>query len=594
MYTGVLANLISVPKEYETAIELVLGAALQNIVTEKEEDAKKLIEHLRKNNLGRASFLPISSVKGKKIDKIIKKDLNGVIGIASDLISVNNKYEEIILNLLGRTVIVDNMDTGISLSKSNNYSFRIVTLKGDIINPSGLMTGGSVSQKSSSIIGRQAQIDDLKEDLKNIEKSIEKISKEKEDYEKSIEGVLEEVASLEQSMQDTEIVYATEKQKVVSISENITKLESKLQKLKDELVEIDNTKKGNLENTKELEAEIATLEQEIEELNAVINEYAEKNKDNQKYIDDLNFDITNLKISVSSFDESNTSIDEMVARIDQDIENSKLSIENKKELKEKMLEDNKLLEEEITNLNTQIEEIKKAVSTSSEKVEELKNKRIEKNIELKELEENINNQFKIIEALKEQISKLEVKKSKIELELEQVVNKMWEEYEVTPNNIGEYKKPENVAATNKRVKTLREEIKNLGSVNVDAIAEYSETKKRYDFMCEQRLDLEDASSKLKKVIQDMTKIMKDQFTKQFKIINKNFGQVFSELFGGGEATLKLTDEENVLECGIDIEVQPPGKRLQSMSLLSRWRKSLYSNSITICNIKNKPSTVLCT
>ena len=580
---GVLANLISVPKEYETAIEMALGAALQNIVTDTEEDAKKMIEHLRANNLGRASFLPISAVKGNKLDKISRGNLKGVIGIASDLISVDSKYEGIILNLLGRTVLVEDMDTGIALSKQNKYSFRVVTLKGDIINPSGLMSGGSVSQKSSSIMGRQAEIENLEKELKEINKKIEKITKEKDEYEKSIENVIEEVTSLEQRMKDTEIVYATEKQKVVSIEENIARLENKLVKLKEEQTTIGSDKKSNLESTKVLEAEIAVLENEIEELNVVVKEFAEKNKDNQKYIDDLNFDITNLKISVSSFDESNVSIDEMVERCNQDIENSKSSIENKEGLKEKILEDNKLLEAEIVDLNNQIEQIKLEVSTSSENIEELKNKRTEKNTELKEIEEKINNQFKVIEALKEQISKLEVKKSKIEMELEQVINKMWEDYEITPSNAAEYQKPDNVGVSNKRAKFLRAEIKELGSVNVDAIEEYAQTKKRYDFMCEQRLDLEDSSAKLRKVIQDMTKIMTEQFSKQFKIINKNFGKVFSELFGGGQAELKLTDEENILECGIEIEAQPPGKKLQNMSLLSRRRKSIYSNSFAVCN-----------
>ena len=587
---GVLANILTVPKEYETAIETVLGQTLQNIVTDTEEDAKKLIEHLRKNNLGRASFLPIASVKGKRVDKLIKNNLSGVIGIAADLVKVDKKYEEIILNLLGRTVIVDNMETAIILARQNKYSFRIVTLKGDVINPSGAITGGSTTVKTNNIIGRTSQIQELEKDIKKLNKKIGELEQQKEEYEKSQEDVIEEVMGLEHIMQDTEIVYATEKQKVVSIEENITKLENKLANLRKELSQIGEDKKNNKEEAEKLQQEIKVLEKENEELQKEITAFSDKNKDTQKYIDDLNFDITNLKISVSSFDESNSSIDEIVARIEQDIQNNKTSIENKKQLREKIVEDNKNLEEEILKLNEQIEQMKQEVSTSGEKVEELKKERISKNEELAKAEEEIISKFKIIEDLKAQITKQEVKKSKIEYELEQIINKMWEDYEITPNNVAEeYKKPDNVAETTKRVKHLRDEIRNLGSINVDSIEEYKQTKERYDFMCEQRLDLEDSSSKLKKVIQDMTKIMKEQFEKQFKVINKNFGEVFSELFGGGKAELKLTDEENILECGIDIEAQPPGKKLQNMTLLSGGEKAFTAIALLFAILKINPA-----
>ena len=587
---GVLANIISVPKEYETAIEMTLGQTLQNIVTDTEEDAKKLIEHLRKNNLGRASFLPIASVKGKKVDRLIKNNLSGVIGIASELVKVDKKYKEIILNLLGRTVIVDNMETAIILAKQNNYSFRIVTLKGDVINPSGAITGGSVATKFNNIIGRTTQIQELEKDIKKLSEKIEELEKEKKEYEKSQEDVLEEVMGLEHIMQDTEIVYATEKQKVVSIEENIARLETKLSSLKKEQADIEEGKNENIKTKEELESGIEELEKQIEELSLEIKAFTDKNKDNQKYIDDLNFDITNLKISVNSFDESSTSIDELVQRIDQDIENNKASIENKKSLREKILEDNKTLEEQIVSLNEQIEEMRKEVETSGGKVEELKNERVSKNEELTKTEEEITEEFKIIEDLKAQITKQEVKKSKIEYELEQVINKMWEDYEITPNNVGEeYKKPENVAETTKQVKYLRDQIKDLGSINIDSIEEYKQTKERYDFMCEQRLDLEDSSSKLKKVIQDMTKIMKEQFEEKFKVINKNFGEVFSELFGGGKAELKLADEENILECGIEIEVQPPGKKLQNMTLLSGGEKAFTAIALLFSILKINPA-----
>jgi len=586
---GILANILSVPKEYETAIEMCLGAGLQNIVTESEEEAKKLVEHLRKNNLGRASFLPISSVKGRKIDRIDSKNIKGFIGIAADLVKYSKKYEGIVLNLLGRTVVVEDMDSAIMLAKKNKYSFRIVTLKGDVINSTGAITGGSVTQKTVNILGRSREIEDLEKEIKKLKTRLEKTEKEKEEYINSIENVLETANSLEREIQDTDIIYATEKQKVVSIEENILKLENRLNKLKEENKTIEVQKQDTIEICKETEIEIEKLNKETEELNTVIEEFANLNKDNQRIVDDLNFDITNLKISVTSFEESENSIEEMAERIEQDIENNRTSIKHKEEQRNDILEDNKKIEENIIKLKEEIETIKNQVETSGSKVEEFKKLRLEKNKKLNNIEENISSQFKTIEGIKEQLVKIEVKKNKLEQDLQDVINKMWEEYELTPNNVEGYSKPDNFQTTQRKVNGLRGEIKNLGSVNIDSIEEYKQTKERYDFMCEQRLDLENSIAKLRKVISEMTNIMKDQFADKFNIINKNFNEVFRELFGGGKAELILTDEENILECGIEIQVQPTGKKLQNMTLLSGGEKAFTAIALLFAILKINPA-----
>ena len=585
---GVLANIIEVPEEYQTAIEMCLGMSLQNIVTDTEEDAKKLVEHLRKNNLGRASFLPISSVRGKKLDKIKIKE-EGYIGIASDLIKYDKKYQDIIENLLGRTVIVDKMETAIKIAKQNKYAFRIITLEGDVINPSGAITGGSVAKKTVNILGRGREIEKLEKEIKTKNKKIESLEEEKKDFEKSIVDIFEESKNLEKELQEIDITYATEKQKLLSIEQNISKLETRISKLKEEKENIKKQKEESnikIENTKK---EIERLNKETEEITKVINEYASLNKDNQKYIDDLNFDITNLKISVSSFDESESSIDEIQERINQDIENSRKSIENKKVQIEKLKQDDFNLEKSIEETKEKIEEIKQNVETSGTKIEELKNSRIQKNKKLEEKEKEITEKFNLIEDLKAQIVKVDVKKTKLEEEINNIINKMWEEYETTPNNVEEYKKPENVALTQKQVNSLRKEMRELGSVNLDSIEEYKSLKERYDFMNEQRLDLENTMAKLRKVIQEMTTTMKEQFKKQFEVINKNFSEVFKELFGGGKAELSLEDEENILECGINITVQPPGKKLQNMMLLSGGEKAFTAIALLFAILKMNPA-----
>ena len=585
---GVLANIISVPSEYETAIEMCLGASLQNIVTDTEEDAKKLVEHLRKNNLGRASFLPITSVKGKKLDSIKGKKI-GVVGVASDLVKFDKKYELIILSLLGRTVVMDNMQNAINLAKENNYSFRIITIEGDVINPSGAITGGSVAKKTVNILGRSREIEVLEKELKGLRNKISKLEEDKEKYVDSSENIIEEVQSLEKQLQEIDITYATEKQRIISIDENIEQIQNRIDKLKEEVEKTEKSKNETLASKQKNKECIEKMSKQNEEDQKIIDEFSNANKESQKYIDDLNLDITNLKISVSSFNESEVSIQEMTEMIMKEIETHTKNKDNKCLQIKNAISENDKLKIEIENTKQEIEKVKSKVSNSGENIDKMKKERIEKNEKLSKKEEEQTEQFKRIEDLKAQITKIEVKKTKTEEDITDVINKMWEEYELTPNNAGEYQKPENVAVTQRRVNVLRTDIKELGSVNVDSIEEYKKLKDRYDFMCEQRLDLEDTMSKLRKVIQDMTETMKQQFKEKFEIINKNFGEVFKELFGGGMAEVTLTDEENILECGIDITVQPPGKKLQNMTLLSGGEKAFTAIALLFAILKINPA-----
>ena len=584
----VVANLINVKKEYETAIEMALGASLQNVVTETEQDAKNLIEYLRKNNLGRVTFLPISAVNGKKLEKA-HLNIKGVIGIASDLVEYNNKYDGIFKNLLGRTVIVKDMEAGIAVAKKNSYSFRIVTLKGDIINSSGAMTGGSVQTKTVNILGRSREIEALKEELKGLNIKIKNKEEEKEKYIDSIEDLLETIESLETNLQEIDIEYATQKQKVELIVENVDKLVNRMDKTKQEIENLNKQKIEITEHKKQLIESLENLEEEIQKLNLEVEEFVRLNKDDQTYIDNLNMDITNLKISVSSFEESEMSIDEITERIKIDIKNNTLSLEMKKEQIEKNKQEEESLKAKIEELQNDIIKIKENVKNSGSKIEELKNEKNEKNTYLEKIEKDIEEQFTKLQDIKEQLVKIDIKKNKTSQDLEDVVNKLWEEYELTPNNAGGFTKTTDQAKTQKEVNYLRTQIRDLGSINIDSIKEYQILKERYDFMCEQRLDLENSMSKLRNVISEMINIMKTQFKDKFKLINKNFNEVFTELFGGGKAELILENEEDVLNCGIDIRVQPPGKKLQNMTLLSGGEKAFTAIAILFAILKINPA-----
>ncbi|MBQ3409637.1 MAG: chromosome segregation protein SMC [Clostridia bacterium] len=585
---GTVASLISVDEKYETAIEMALGGMLQNIVTDDEETAKKLIKHLKDHNLGRASFLPLTSVKPNKIDKI-KGKFSGLIGVASEIVKFEKKYDNIISNLLGRTVIVDNMNTGVTIAKENKYSFRIVTVDGDIINSSGAITGGSVAKKTINILGRGREIEALSNEIRKLTSEIESVQNSKNKYTESISEFVKESKNLEQKMIDFNIIYATEKQKMVSIEESVFRLENSLSKLREEEQKIKSQEVDYKEQMEKLSTEVAELEQQNKEISKIIKEFAENNSENQKYIDDLNFDITNLKISVSSFDESGSSIDEIIERIDKDIKNYNQGIESKNKQKLKIEDESNNLAKSIELYNSQIKEIKESVSTSAEKIELLKAERIRKNNESEKIETQVTDQFNTLEELKANLIKTEVRKTKIEQDIESFVNDLWNEYELTPNATIEYKKVENVQNTQKEVNNIRNEIKELGSINVDAIEEYKKTKERYDFMCEQRLDLENTITKLRRMIEDITTTMKSQFIEKFKLINKNFNEVFIELFGGGKAELILEDEENVLECGIDIKAQPTGKKLQNMMLLSGGEKAFTAIALLFAILRINPA-----
>lgn len=587
---GVLANLISVDEKYETAIEMSLGYSLQNIITDTEDEAKKLVNYLKENKLGRASFLPISSVKGQGIAKLNTTGINGYIGVASDLVKTDKKYQEIIFNLLGRTVIVENMDSAINLARKNQYGFKIVTLEGDIINPSGMISGGSsTNTKNTNILGREKEIKKLQAELLKLKEKIQKLEKEKAEFQNISSDALEKFNQKQKEYQEFEITYATEKQKNDNIDFEILKYDAKLAKLREDVKKLENDKKENIELQNKFDLQMKEIDEENDKLNNIVSEFMNKNKDTQKYIDDLNFNITNLKISVSSFDEGEASINEIVERIEKEIENNINSENAKNKLIEDLETENKNLENKIIELKQSITDLENEVINSNSTVENLKNERILENQKLFDIEKNIEEKTIIIEDLKNQISKLELKKSKIDLEKNQIIDKMWEEYEITPNAVTNQEPIKNPQSVQKQVNQLRSEIRDLGSVDLDSIQRYAQMKERYDFLSEQRYDLEDTMAKLKKVISEMTSQMEKQFSNQFKIINQNFSKVFKELFGGGEAKLILTDESNVLECGIEINVQPPGKKLQSMSLLSGGERAFTAIALLFAILKINPS-----
>jgi len=584
---GALAGLISVPKDYELAIETALGSSLNDIVTDTPETAKRAIEFLKNTKSGRATFLPISSMKVKKQDSEVK-NFSGFIGIASDLINYDDKYSTIIASLLGRTIIVDNLDSAVKAAKTIS-SYRLISLEGDIINTSGTMSGGSSKHKNEGILSRNREITELKTYIEENEIKLKELNKELIETQKNITANSTESEALASQLQTLEISLFAENEKLSNLENEVNKLDQRTTNLNVEKEQLKMQVNSFLSDVEILEKEIGEADDFINSSQEKINEYKQNNETQMEIRDRLADDITDYKISLSSFDESISSVNEITERIDNDIVEYENSIKVRNDMKEANEKEVTTLKEKILSLKEDINQIESFILTNKTSLETLKVEKIEYNNNLGKLEDSIIENIKDIEDVKTKYNKTESKKVKFDLELENLNNKMWDDYQITYTNALEMKKDFGDMNIQSRVNTLKAKIRDLGSINIDAIEEYKQLNERFEFLSTQRNDLEEAEAKLQKVITDMTAIMKKEFLEQFQLINKNFSEVFAELFGGGKAEISLTDENNVLESGIEIEVQPPGKKLQSMSLLSGGERAFTAIALLFAILKINPS-----
>lgn len=590
---GPVAQLITVEERYETAIEVSLGNALQNIVTDDEYAAKRAIEYLKKHNLGRATFLPVSAIKPRTLEpsQIAKiKGMPGFEGIASDKVSCDNRFSGVILNLLGRTVIVNNMDSGIAMARQFDYSFRIVTLEGELINAGGSMTGGSTVSRSSSIIGRTRVLREIEEELASIRVE----QKELGDRITAVEKTIADIESLyekeQKNLSDLELVRLRDENHVAAILDNIRKISAKKDMMQQQESEIEKQIEEVREESDKEAQRAKAIEDEIAALKEKILSHQIKNKDEQAKRDELHTDINDYKVSVNSIIESRQSVEEQIEQLNQEKNSIITNLEKREEERKRNIE-------RIGELQAEIEGIKKKnIGLREEKTgNELKAEAVSEEIRMLEEElsgmlDKVTGHNSTIITLQEGQGRLEARKAKMESELETFQNRLWDEYGLTYGNALEIRlEISNTRAVQSRINEIKAEIRELGPVNVAAIEDYAKTRERYNFMKAQHDDLTQAEEKLRRVIQDITSVMKKQFVEQFEIINKNFSEVFRELFEGGYAEVQLADPENVLESNIEIIVQPPGKKLQNMMLLSGGEKTLVAIALIFAILKMRPA-----
>jgi len=586
---GTLSGLISVDKEYVVAIETALGGALQNIVVEEENDAKAAINYLRSNGLGRATFLPVSSVRGKRLDNEneIRKE-KGVLGIASELIKFDKRYSEIINSLLARTVVTEDIDTGIALSKKYGYKFRVVTVLGDVLNAGGAMSGGSVN-KTSGFLSRAGEIKTLAVDISELAKAINKINSELETKKSDISNIKNQL--------ETFVPLAREYENDVLLLENSNEhlkltLESDFEGGNgvDELAVLEKQLKDSSEEIAILISKVRTEENLVEELNKQGFELTERYEAIQKRKENKAQEMMDETVRLKTYEK--------------DIETEKLNIEtarttiseNLAEI-EKRKEDKENITKNNEELNRLIEEKKKEIEATLETSDRIKERlsqiESEKATVLEKLKgmqtENKEITDKLI-LLQQELSRFENKEERLTTQRDGMISRLWDDYELTLETAENVKieiEDERLAVD--RATELKTKIKSLGSINLDSIEEYKNVKERFEFLSTQKTDLEKAKDDLTKVIGSMQELMEEHFAKQFEEINKSFEKIFTELFGGGHGKLYLSNPDDVLESGIEIEAQLPGKTLQNINLYSGGEKSFIAIALLFAILRVKPT-----
>ena len=590
---GVVAKLMKVPQKYETAIEMALGSSVQNIVTKNEDDAKYIVEFLKENRFGRATFLPISTVKEKTVSDSVRSKLkgDGIFGVASELIDYDNRIRPVINHLLGGTVVVDNMDTAIMLAKNSAYSVKIVTLDGDVINPQGSISGGSKKENTINLIGREREIKDLMASLEDLKKQI----KTKTDLieqltakQNKFSDEIDQIVSILHEKQVEEVKISDEldntNDAIDELDRENRQLEYSIEAIRDRIDMVENA----LETASKEETEISNKKSEASKSKeASENKYDVLRKQREQVYDQM----TELKVKLAS---ENGKVDAL---------NSEL---NKLELDQSTsvyrLRENKL---EYQKNATTISELQKSMDdmTSNAIYTENKDKLTEVRNKLSGLDDykdKLQKEMVEYDAQKLMLSseiqrasdkktKEEMNLAKIDSDIEAMQERVWEEYSMTyasasQEKIEGFDLKEGLVESAK----IKKQIAALGFVNVNAIEELKDVQARYDDLAGQRDDLTKAEADLVKIIKELTTEMETRFKGQFEQININFQKIFKELFGGGRAELRLEEDEGLLECGIDIVAEPPGKKLQNISLLSGGEMALTAIAILFAILKLRP------
>lgn len=586
---GVIAELIHVDKKYEKAIEIALGGNLQNIVTTNEDKAKEYIDFLKKNKYGRGTFLPMTTVKGQTAKDV--KEVKGYLGIASELISCDELYRPIIRQLLGKILFVNNLDDGILLSKANHQNYRIITLDGDVISPGGAMSGGAFQKEKGQLLSRKNELEELTQSSEKLTLEVDQLDAHIQKLEDAVVALKEEIDVIRVKEQELNLELHTVSTLLSSNTAELQKISQEIMNNKRELTELTSqneiliaekqTYEQELENT---ETNHTDAEQKVE----AIGEMIQVLKADKEILQD---EITSNKVELSSMRQQLEHVIENIDKLQESLqfktetislirkEISQIELKNLKESMEmKQFQEEQLVEKtKLADLNNQLAE--------------LRLQRQDIQISKGQLDSKKEMAMEVANNLEKELIRLQNTIEKLELQRETQISYMWDEYELTYTSALTFKDDSEMSETvlKQKINRLKAEMKELGDVNVRAIEEYREVKERFTFLSEQKQDLSAAKEKLLVIISELDEQMEVQFREKFNHINEKFNSVFVELFGGGKGFLELTDDENILESGITIIAQPPGKKLQNMMLLSGGERAFTAIALLFAIQSLRPS-----
>ena len=589
---GVVADIIKVNQEYEIAVETALGGSIQNIVTDNENTAKRLINFLKNNRFGRATFLPLTTIGGRNNDFNQKDALKepGVIGLAKDLVRVNDKYLSVTNHLLGRILVCDTIDHAISVNKKVHQSLRIVTVEGELLTPGGAMTGGAF-KNSSNLLGRKRELDELSKELTDLNEQISIATKEETKLRSERESFKSAKEDYNLKLQELYLQKNTVSMNIEQVSKNLAEtanayasVNKENKELEAQIEEINHNKNELYDNHKQSESAKTALEEQIKELEEQITfKKEELKKANEK--------VSSLMLEFNTIKQQNDFLVENLRRIRMDEQKLKEELEL---YRSQMSDSGKAIEDLVAKIN----HFNLLIDTDKKKITRLEEV-LQKDMEDKD---NLNRKNKEFftkrESLNEEITKLDKSAFKLNSQLEKITERMdalskymWEEYELTYQSAAELKDNSlnDLDALKREITSIKSKIKSLGDVNVNAIEDYKEVSQRYEFLKGQHDDIVSAETNLLSIIKELDTAMRTQFEEKFHEIQIMFDKVFRELFGGGRATLELVDSEDILEAGIRIIAQPPGKKLQNMMQLSGGEKSLSAIALLFAIQSLKPS-----
>lgn len=586
---GPVSRLIKVPTDYAVAIETALGGAMQNIVTGNEEDAKRAIRTLKENKGGRATFLPIATIKPRYLNENGIDSCFGFVGVASDLCDCKDEYKGILQNLLGKIVIAEDLNSAVSIAKKYSYRFKVVTLDGQVVNAGGSLTGGSLN-KRTGLLSRASEIEKYRKEAKAL---ADKANELKEQYSNS----QQEFAKYEADILGTRGDLSTEQQELIRLrteykacQNEYDSLVSSIDFTKNEIVECEN-KISNLQKDKETaDKEFSAFEEEIANIEKTTSNLTGNRLALTEKREQLSEKLQNIRLEIVTFEKDKEAL---ISEIRTSEYNSQHQTERKENLRNQIVSVNSNIDiinkkiESYTNISNNYQDKIAEFNNAIEKLNGDKEKFEKKSVELRQKEKDLNSTR---EVSGRELARLEERKINLQKQYDDIIAKLWDEYELTKRQAEEISiEIENVSTARKRLNEIKSSIRGLGSVNVSAIEEYKEVSERYEFLGAQVSDVEKSKNEIERLINDLTKQMKDAFIENFHEINKHFGETFKELFGGGTASLELANPDDILNSGIDIIAHPPGKIVVHLEALSGGEKALVAIALYFSIMKVRPA-----